>query len=130
MSSVLIIEDDPAIQNIFVQTFTHEGFTVSAAENAAVGLVAVETQTFDVIILDLMMPGQSGLDFLTIFRQTYPTSPTLVVIASNIDNPTIVDKVKALGIAGYFVKSDQEPIDVVNYVRSLISGTTGAAPTA
>jgi len=67
---VLVVDDDDRLRALLVKYLTENGFMVSAApdaQNARTRLLAIE---FDVIILDLMMPGESGLDFAEDIRRT------------------------------------------------------------
>lgn len=55
---ILIVDDNPEIREIINVLLGGEGFEVSEAENGAQALTLIEQQDFDLIILDIMMPGQ------------------------------------------------------------------------
>ena len=57
---ILIVDDNPEIREIINVLLGGEGFEVSEAENGAQALTLIEQQDFDLIILDIMMPGPNG----------------------------------------------------------------------
>lgn len=65
---ILIIEDDADTRSVLTRVLERAGYTVRVAETLAAGLVAVGRQRPDLVILDLLMPGGSGFDFVSAFR--------------------------------------------------------------
>ena len=57
---ILIVDDNPEIREIINVLLGGEGFEVSGSENGAQALTLIEQQDFDLIILDIMMPGPNG----------------------------------------------------------------------
>jgi DNA-binding response OmpR family regulator len=64
MNKILIIEDDQLVANIYRNRLAVEGFTVEVANSGEAGLELVKTFHPDVIIVDLILPGVSGLDVM------------------------------------------------------------------
>ncbi len=60
---VLVIDDDDRLRDLLGKFLSENGYLVAAASNAADARTKMETLSFDIIVLDLMMPGESGLDF-------------------------------------------------------------------
>jgi len=85
-----------------------------------------------VVLLDLMLMGMSGLDFLEQSQVVAKHPETKIVVLTNVDNPEIMDRVKAQGVAGYLVKASVEPATLGDYLQKLLAGeqTPGAAPAA
>lgn len=81
--------------------------------------------TVDLLILDLSMPGRSGLDLLRQLHQEQPALPVLVV--SMHDSPALVQQCLRAGACGFVSKSG-EPDAVVQAVRQVQSGSTSAQP--
>ncbi len=69
MTSILIIEDDPAIQLALQDDLQFEGFAVEAASDGREGFELAQSGDFDLIVLDLMLPGMNGLDVCRGLRQ-------------------------------------------------------------
>ncbi len=60
---VLVIDDDDRLRDLLGKFLSENGYLVATASNAADARTKMETLSFDIIVLDLMMPGESGLDF-------------------------------------------------------------------
>jgi len=102
MRRVLIIEDEPGLVLALTQRLESEGYFVEAAEDGEQGLVRGISQTFDIIILDLMLPRKSGFDVCRDLRQRGINTPVLMLTARG----QIVDRVLGLklGADDYLTK--------------------------
>src|ERR1700741_2698254 len=76
--NILIAEDEDAVRESLVEVLRDEGYQVTAAADGAVAIAALATQEFEVIVSDLRMPGNDGLDPLRHAREVSPQ--TLVVL--------------------------------------------------
>lgn len=76
---VLVVDDEVRVQNACQRLLTEEGCDVEVAENGTIGLKMIEENHFDIILLDLMMPGISGLEVLTDVKSHHPDSVVIVV---------------------------------------------------
>jgi two-component system, OmpR family, response regulator len=99
---VLLIEDEPGIVDFVRRGLEVEGFTVEAAADGIEGERLALRDSFDAIVLDLMLPGRSGLDILASLRRAKPTLPVIVLTARG----EIEDRVIGLeaGAVDYLVK--------------------------
>ena len=79
-SKILIIDDDVELVTLLVDYFTLEGFEATPAHSGTEGLQALESKEFDLIILDVMMPGISGVETLQRIREKWRT-PVLMLTA-------------------------------------------------
>lgn len=66
---VLVVDDDPDVIEYFASFLGDHGYIVESASNAAQAVVAVDRFLPDVVLIDVMMPGRSGLDLLVTFRR-------------------------------------------------------------
>jgi two-component system, OmpR family, copper resistance phosphate regulon response regulator CusR len=117
---LLIVEDDQKLAQFVARGLHAEGFTVELAADGQEGLSSVESDQFDLMILDLMLPKLSGSELLKRARRTNPSLPILVLSAR--DN--MEDKVKHFeaGADDYLTK----PFDfaeLVVRVRALLRRT-------
>ena len=121
---MLIIEDDGVLRDLLRLVFEYDGFTCAEAENGAVGLTMVDSQPFDIIILDNAMPVMSGLEFLKEF-QHHPNKPNApIIMLTGILNKETREKATALGAYAILVK----PFDL-GELRTLVAQLcTGQTP--
>lgn len=76
---VLLVDDDAAIRRQLRGVLEDEGHTVDEAPNAAAAYAALEARRFDVVLLDIRMPGESGLDALERLSDQAPDTAVLIV---------------------------------------------------
>ncbi|MEX6689695.1 response regulator transcription factor [Danxiaibacter flavus] len=102
MHKVLIIEDDKNIVELLTIHLNDLTCEVSSAGNGTDGLVAAKEQRFDLIILDLMLPGMNGMEICRRIRQTDRQTPILILSAKSEE----IDKVVGLetGADDYLTK--------------------------
>jgi CheY-like chemotaxis protein len=77
MQRILVIEDDPAIRSAVELILDTEGYTVTAAADGDAGLALLRTGTFDLAIVDMFMPGRSGLETIGLIREYAPALPVI-----------------------------------------------------
>jgi two-component system, OmpR family, phosphate regulon response regulator OmpR len=78
---ILVVDDDRRIRELLVSYLQSNGFRVTPAANAAYARMALEGLAFDVIVLDVMMPGENGLNFATALREADNSVPILMLSA-------------------------------------------------
>ncbi|HYC55622.1 MAG TPA: response regulator transcription factor [Candidatus Binatia bacterium] len=99
---VLVIEDDSKIAQAVRQGLKAEGFEVTVARTGDEGVARLEEQSFDLVVLDWMLPGQDGISILVWIRSRKLTTPVLLVTARD----AVEDRVLGLdsGADDYLVK--------------------------
>lgn len=87
MTRILIVEDDETLRIALGKLLEHEGFAVTLADGGVEGLRQLFTNPPDCVILDLLMPGVSGIDFLDIKMQDPRVSevPTVIFTGADVD---------------------------------------------
>ncbi len=100
--AILLVEDEPGIVDFVRRGLQSEGFAVEAELDGAEGERRALHENFDLIVLDLMLPGRDGLEILASLRQVKPHVPVIVLTA----NGEIEDRVVGLdaGAVDYLVK--------------------------
>ena len=92
--SVLIIDDEAAIRESLEALLTMEGFQVSLAGDGAAGLEHLAQRAFDLLLLDLALPGESGIDLLPRVLDMQPDLPVIMITAfGTVAN--VVDAIRA-----------------------------------
>lgn len=102
MNRILIIEDESKVAQALTEALSEEGYAVTAAESGEEGFFLASTEIFEVVVLDLMLPGRSGLEILEALRQR--DEQTLVLILTARD--AVEDRILGLdsGADDYMVK--------------------------
>jgi two-component system nitrogen regulation response regulator NtrX len=97
MAAVLVVDDEPNIRRLLSSLLTAEGHSIRTAASGEDGLRAVAELEPDVLLLDLALPGASGLDVLSAVRESNPSLP--VVMMSG--RATLMDAVRATKIGAF-----------------------------
>ncbi|MBM9546329.1 response regulator [Leptospira sp. 201903074] len=123
MTKILLIEDEPGIQETIQITLESEGFSVSLASTGKQGIQKV-SHDISLIVLDIGLPDQSGFEVLKEIRKSYQT-PVIFLTARN----TEIDKVLGLEIGAddYLVKPFS-PRELLARIRAVLRRTTQPQP--
>lgn len=116
---VLMIEDDPAIAEMYRVQFEHDGYRVSIATTGEVGFSTTSSTAPDIVLLDLLLPDRSGFEVLAALNERLPNHPP-VVILSNYGEPTMIDRGRSLGAVEYLVKSRVTPAEISRQIPSWV----------
>jgi two-component system alkaline phosphatase synthesis response regulator PhoP len=122
---VLLVEDEPGLVLTLTDRLRSEGYMVTSATDGPSGLAIATRDTFDAILLDVMLPGMSGFDICRDVRQKGVTTPIIMLTARG----QIVDKVLGLKIGAddYLTK----PFDMLELLARIevqvrrVSAVTG-----
>jgi len=119
---ILVIEDDRKIAQALKKGLESEGYEVEVVPSGEEGFVLASTRAFDLIILDLMLPGRDGLEILTTVRARQDKTPVIILTAKD----TIEDRVIGLdaGADDYLVKPFAFP-EISARIRALLRRGTG-----
>ncbi|QIB53226.1 response regulator transcription factor [Pseudomonas sp. OIL-1] len=122
--SILIIDDDKELCELLVDWLSAEGFQLSCAHDGPGGLEIARSQAFEAIILDVMLPGMTGLEVLRALRQSCNT-PLLMLSARG--EP--VDRILGLELgADDYLPKPCDPRELVARLRALLRRSQTAAP--
>jgi CheY-like chemotaxis protein len=78
-SRVLVVDDDKAVRTAIKTILEHHGYDVVVAEDGRSGVEAVRESRFDVVIVDIFMPGMDGLETIRVFHQHAPEVPVIAI---------------------------------------------------
>lgn len=122
--TILMIEDDLLLSDIFSRKFTAEHFTMLYAPTGEKGLELLQTRKPDVILLDLTLPGLSGFDVLKKINEDPTTMNIPVIILSNLSEAADIQKGRELGAVNYLAKVPLSLEEIVNAVRNACPAKT------
>jgi len=99
---ILVVEDDAAIREGMVDALQFDGFEVLQASDGRAGMESALTASFDLLLLDLVLPGHGGLEILQQVRRARPTLPVIIITARGAE----ADRIHGLklGADDYVVK--------------------------
>jgi two-component system phosphate regulon response regulator OmpR len=120
---VLVIDDDKRLRDLIARYLTEQGYRVTAAVDAADARAKMAGITFDLLVLDVMMPGESGLELTQSLRES-SLVPILLLTAMGEST----DRIAGLetGADDYLVKPF-EPRELVLRIKSILKRAVGRA---
>ncbi len=122
---ILVVDDEASIRHLVKLQLELDGQTVETAADGAAALALQATQTFDLIVLDLMLPDTTGFDLIPKLRQTTPDLPILMLTARDQMNDKIIGL--QLGADDYMTKPFNGT-ELVLRVKNLLKRTKTVAP--
>jgi DNA-binding NtrC family response regulator len=99
---VLVLEDEAGFQALLSEVLGGAGHEVLCAESGAEAMKLMATNTFDLLLLDFRLPGETGLDFLEHFRMAGQQAPVIIMTAF-AEVPVVVEAMR-LGAVDFLVK--------------------------
>lgn len=118
---ILCIEDEFFISELYTRALKKAGYDVTAALNGVDGLQLAQTDQYDIILLDLMVPDMTGMDILRVLRDEKKT-PHLhgkIIITTNLVQDDDARKEIESQADGYVIKADVTPKELVNYLSQI-----------
>lgn len=118
MAKILLIEDDFFINDIYGRALTKAGFEVKAVLSGDEGIKAARENQFDLVLLDIMMPGKTGLEVLKELRLISATLP--IVLFTNLAQISVIQEALRLGATGYLLKGGKSPNQVIERLTKFL----------
>jgi len=114
---ILIVDDEPIVRESIRDWLKDAGYQVETAESGEEALVMIEKQDFSVIVLDVRLPGKTGVGVLREVKALKPRIKSIVITAY----PTVelADEAKKLGAVDYLVKP-VAPDDLERLIRETL----------
>jgi len=118
--SIVIVEDDPALGEIYKTRLEMQGYICYIAYNGIIALYFIQKSLPDLVLLDLMIPDISGRDVLAVMRQSTWGKEIPVYVISNLDEAQAPKELRKLGIVGYSVKANMSNDDIDKIANSIL----------
>lgn len=115
----MLVEDDPILVEMYQAKFELENHDVSVATNGEECLTLLETQSPDIILLDILMPKVNGFHVLKEIKKQPNLRTIPVILLTNLGEVEVdmnKELARALGVADYLIKSHHTPDEVVEKV--------------
>ncbi|MDH5430222.1 MAG: response regulator, partial [Nitrospirota bacterium] len=123
---ILVVEDDPSVSGFILKGLREEHYAVDLAIDGEAGLSMVDLTTYDLILLDVMLPKVNGFEVCQRLRAARNTTPILLLTARE----TVEDRVLGLdtGADDYLTKPFAFP-ELLARIRALLRRGQASAPT-
>ena len=117
---ILIIEDEKILAEMYHDVFVQAGFKVFSAIESKEGLKITRKERPDLIVLDILLPRESGISFLEKLKQDAEISSIPVVVFTNYDGQDTKKKAKKLGVKSYLIKANFTPQQFVSKIKGYL----------
>ncbi|MEI8343548.1 MAG: response regulator [Candidatus Moraniibacteriota bacterium] len=122
MAKIMLVEDDPMIAEIYKKKFELSGFEVINAVTGKEVLKFASESSFDLILLDMVLPEMSGMDVLKQLRQSGNYDPGLkIVVLSNLNKTEYEKEARDNGANGFIGKTQYSPSELVVEIQRLLN---------
>jgi DNA-binding response OmpR family regulator len=115
---ILIVDDDKGLTQLLQLVFESKGFGVTVAYNGEQALSTLSTELPEAILLDIMMPGMSGVEVCAKVRADPRTVHTPIIVLTAKSDPETRHEAMAAGATEYLVKPVR-PSDLINRIREV-----------
>ncbi len=117
---LLLVDDDAFLRDMYAMKFSECKHIVDVAENPMAALTKLQqTQDYDMILLDMVMPGMTGVELISAIKKQVPEMKAKFIVLSNQGQSEDIEKAKEAGADGYIIKAESIPSDVVKTVEQL-----------
>ena len=121
IKSILVIEDDRFIGEMYVRSLKHEGYDVDWVVDGHDGLVAVTSKPYDLMMLDIMLPEMRGPEILKALRggKVDKIPNTRVIVMTNFDQDDESRMAMQHDVDAYLIKAEITPRKLVEVIKAL-----------
>lgn len=116
-ASILIVDDEPPVRRVLVRALERLGHECMQAGDANEARAAMASRSFELVLSDVNMPGDSGIDLI---KDLFKADPQVaVMMITGIDDPSLAEEALALGAYGYIIKPFETNEIVINVSNAL-----------
>ena len=121
INSILIVEDDRFIGEMYVRSLRHQGYTVDWMIDGSDGLVAARNKPYDLILLDIMLPEVRGTDILRELKkpEDNQSANAKVIIMTNFDQDADSREAMERDADGYLIKAEITPRKLLELIGQM-----------
>ena len=119
--SVLIVEDEHFISELYSRSLTKAGYQVETVGDGVSGILKIISGQYDIVLLDIMLPNLNGVDALKQIREKTAQTPlkTKIIITTNLDEDEQTRAQLEKLADGYLIKAEITPRQLVEYLSQL-----------
>lgn len=118
---ILLVDDDAFLRDMYASKFISCGHEVEVADSSSSAILKLQNNNkYDLLILDMVMPGTSGVELLKIIKERFPSSIKDCIFLSNQGQEEDIREATEAGAIGYIVKAHSIPSEVVKTVEKIV----------
>ena len=117
---VVIVEDNEDLANALKETLSERGFQVTLALDGESGLELIKNEKPQLLVLDTILPGMSGLDLLDGLIEYRKQNELKIIMLSNVDKPEELSRARTYDIDEYLVKTEWRMEDVIDKIKKYL----------
>ena len=121
LTKLLLVEDDKQLGEMYAKKFNKNGYEVTLVKDGATGLSKTHSENFDVVVLDIMLPGLSGIEALGMIRSERKTAKTPVIIYTNYGDQSNREKCLTYGADEFILKVDTTPESLCETIGRILT---------
>lgn len=118
--SILLVEDDDFLRDIYALKFQKSGFDIRLAEDGLQALAKIEEKVPQFLLLDVVLPHLDGWQVLKKIQENPKFKKIITIVLSNLGQKEEVDKATALGARKFLIKAHYEPEQVIREVEKIL----------
>ena len=116
-AKILIVDDEPAVRNLFVKYLNSAGYKCFTADSVNSAKEILDEQKIDLLLSDVKMPGESGIELIRHAKVVYPEMGRVVV--TGIDSLDVAGEIMEVGVYGYVVKPMTKNVVLITVKNAL-----------
>lgn len=120
-SSILVVDDDQFLNDLYVDLLKTEGYAVTSAFNGKDAMTIITKKHPQLILLDIMMPGMNGNEVLAALQENEETKRIPVIILTNNANMENMANAKLYNAYKYLIKSNIDPSEIIKEVKKALT---------
>ncbi len=117
--SILIVEDERFITELYTRALENAGYFVSSVYDGEQALKEINSNSYDIVLLDIMLPSLSGIEILKKLKENSATINTKIVITTNLDQKDEQKEAIESLADGYLIKAEVTPKELLAYINEL-----------
>jgi DNA-binding response OmpR family regulator len=124
-NNILIVEDEHDIREIYAEVLNMAGYKVEQAADGEKGIQKIRDDSWDILLLDIMLPGKDGIKILKEIKDNPELKKGVIIALTNLNSENIIQEVFGSGADGYLIKSEITPDKVVEEVSRILANQEG-----
>lgn len=118
---ILMVEDDPFLRELYRRIFDRESIPLTIAEDGEEGLECIREMVPDVVLLDVMLPGMTGIEVLAKIHEDIKLRDKVkIVMLTDLDQMGVEERAMSLGALGFLSKNEVSGPDLLRQVEKIL----------